>query len=160
MGITVRHCLIRLLRRSVESQRHVRLVGFGIRHLSVSAIDRGGGCHQQVIDLKFACAFENVEAAHQIGIEIGARVFEAVTHTRLAREVDDHLRPLRLAQRTEQRCVLQLAFDRVEMRVLKQHLVPPVLERHVIIIRHAVESYDAKPVTQQQVSEVIADETR
>ena len=38
-----------------------------------------------------ARGLHHVERADNIGIEIGARIFQAVTHARLCREVDDHI---------------------------------------------------------------------
>ena len=49
----------------------------------------------------------DVERADEVGVDVGARVLQAVAHARLRREVDDDLRAERPRDRGEAIAVLQ-----------------------------------------------------
>jgi len=158
MGIGMRHRLVRLLGRGIKRQRGVAFLHFGERHFGVCAISRTGRGHQQVIHRQFARAFHHVEGADQVRLNIGARVFEAVSHPRLRGEVDDHVGPFRQCQRVQGVEIFEHGFGRAEMRVLQQHLVTPLLDPHIVIIGHPVKADHAETFIEQQLREVIADE--
>ena len=111
-----------------------------------------------MIDAQLARAFHDVEGADEVRIDIGARVFEAVTHPRLCGEVDDRIGLFRQRQRAEPLEILQHAFGAGEMRVLEQHLVAALLDPHIVVIGHPVIADDAKTFVQQQLREVKPDE--
>ena len=45
-----------------------------------------------MINFEFSCGFHYVERTDNITVEVSARVFEAVTHTRLRGEMYNHIR--------------------------------------------------------------------
>ena len=60
-------------------------VAFLERHLGVGAVDRAGRGEQQVLRRLVARELEDIERADDVGVDIGARIFEAVAHARPAR---------------------------------------------------------------------------
>ena len=66
MGIGMRHRLVGLLGRRIERHLGVGLVGLGIGHLRVGAIDRGGRGHEEMCARGGADGFEKVESADEI----------------------------------------------------------------------------------------------
>ena len=111
-----------------------------------------------MLNLQLARAFHHVERTHEIGFEVGARIFEAVSHTRLPREVDYHVRLFGHCEGVQLLEIFEHADMRAEMLVLHQHLVPPLFQPDVVIVGKAVITDNAEALCQQQLREVIADE--
>ena len=105
-----------------------------------------------------ARGLHHVERADHVGIEIGARVLEAVAHPGLRREVDDHVGRERVRDPVEQRLILQHPLGGGEIRVLQQHLMPALLQADIVIIRHPVIAVNGEPLGQQQLGQVEPDE--
>ena len=86
-------------------------------------------------------------------------MFEAVAHARLGGEVDDHVRPA-VGNRIVQRgLVLELADLCAEAVRFRQDRMPPLLQPHVVVGRHAVEANHQMAVGDQPPGDVKADET-
>ena len=155
--VTVPHRLVRLLGRGVERELRVALLALIERHLLVRAVDRARAGHEQMLDSELACTLHHVERADDIGVDIGARVFERIAYSSLRREMDDHVGPLRHGKRVEFVEVLQHPDVRTEMLVLQQHLVPPLLDPDIVVIGHAVVANDGETFLKQQLGQVEAD---
>ena len=69
--------------------RMVGLIGLGERHVLVHAVDAAGGGEQKVLRRLGARAFEQVEGADQIGVDIAFGVLQAVADPGLRGEVND-----------------------------------------------------------------------
>ena len=100
----------------------------------------------------------DVECADHIGIEIGAGVLQAVSHTGLCCEVDDHIGRKFIGDTVEECLIFQHPLGRGEVRVLQQHLVPPLLKGDIVIISHPVIAVDDKSFGQKQLGKVEPDE--
>ena len=99
MGVAIGHELVRLLGRGIERLRMIDRIAFRKRQLDVAAIDRGGAGEDQMLQpLQMAAGFEHLELRDQIGRDIGAGVFERITHPRLRRQMDDPVDALGLLQ--------------------------------------------------------------
>ena len=91
MGIGVRHDLVGTLRRRVQAQRMTDRVILGQGHLLAQAIDAARRGVDQVAGLFVTSELENRRKTLDIGMDIGAGVFDAVANARLRREVDDRV---------------------------------------------------------------------
>ncbi len=68
------------------------------RQFGVGAVDRGGRREQQMLAAVVAAAFQHVDEAFEIGIDIGVGMFERIANARLGREMDDDRKPMLLEQ--------------------------------------------------------------
>ena len=104
-------------------------------------------------------ALEHVEEAHQIGVDIGVRVFQRVAHAGLRGEVHDQLGP----QRREQGRVAARSArsSRAKLKPWRPCMVEArLLQPRVVILVQAVDADHAAAVAQQPVGQMIADEAR
>ena len=79
--------------------------------------------------------FHHVEGAKHIAFNIGPRVFQAVSHTRLRRQMHDDIRFCLRNGIHDRGLIFQYCSDGMKIFVLAEHLQPPMLEPHIIIVR-------------------------
>src|SRR5690606_30222574 len=77
----------------------------------------------------------------------------------LGGEVDDEVRAERVDRRVEALAVLEQALGGAELAVLQQHGMTAALERHVVIVGHAVIAVHEEAFLEQQPGEVKSDES-
>lgn len=157
VGIGMRHRLIGLFGGRIDRQLMIGLMGFGIRHLGVGAIGRAGGGHEQVIHFVLPRDLHHVEGADNIAVDVGARVFQRIAHTCLAREVNDDVWLEAVGAVGEGLHILEHRLGAGELSVLQQHLMPPLFEFGFVVICHAVKAMHMMALVQQKLREVIAD---
>ncbi len=128
----MRHALARLLGGGVDGELGVSAFSVSVkRHVVVGAVDRRGRGHQQVLAPRGAWRrLHHVEGADDVGVDIGARVFQAVAHAGLGCEMNDRRRAgtRRQRRRTAPRSSSSASVT-AKAGVLQQHGVPAVLER-------------------------------
>ncbi len=107
MRIGMRHGLIGLFGGGVERQREIGALALEEGHVLIAAIDGAGGGHQQMADGVEAGDLQHIEAADEIGVDIGARILEAVANARLRGEMDDDLGLGRLRRARQRRHILE-----------------------------------------------------
>ena len=73
-------------------------------------------------------------------------------------EMDDDIGLLGQGQSVERGEILQPSDVRREMLVLEQHLVPPLLQPHIVIVGQSIESDHHETLLEQQTAQVKADE--
>ena len=61
------------------------------RHLRVGAVDRARRRVDQVLHAVVPAAFEDMQEADEVGVDVGVRVVERIAHAGLRRQVDDPL---------------------------------------------------------------------
>ena len=111
-----------------------------------------------MLHLEAARGLHHVEGADHVAVEIGARVFKAVAHPGLGREMHDHIGREVVRDRVQQLLILQHAFGHRKIRILQQHRVAALFQRDVIVIRHAVIAVHHEAFGQQEFREVKSDE--
>jgi hypothetical protein len=158
MGIGVAHAFGRLLGGGIDGELGVGLLRLGEGHLGIGAVDRTGRGHQKMTHRVAPRGLHNVEGADDIGIEIGARILEAVAHAGLGGQMHDLVGDKGVDRRIECRLILEPRLGRRELRVPVQHVVAAALERHVVIIGHPVIAVHDHALVEQQLREVISDE--
>ena len=85
-----------------------------------------------------ARGLHHVEGAHDIGVDIGARVFQAIPNPCLRREMNNYIgRSLRDGH-LQGFIVFQHRLGEREFRMLAQYLDPALLETDILIIGHSV----------------------
>lgn len=88
-GIAVGHGFVGLLGGGIEAYRCIGGLCFAEGHLvGVAIYGRTTGEHQ-VLDRVLAAAFQDVEEALHIAVDVGVGVFNGVAHACLCRQVDD-----------------------------------------------------------------------
>ncbi len=157
MGITVRHQFHRLLGGGVKRHRLIGLVAFRKRDCLIGAVDGGGRCQHQVLDIKASGKLQHVERAKEIGIDIGAGIFKAVTHTRLGGEMNDDFRLGGVGRALQRILILEHADLRPEAVGAGKNGVTLFLEADIVIFRHAVEAGDEMTSIEQTLGDVKAD---
>jgi len=111
-----------------------------------------------VLHLLAARGFHDVEAADDVGVDVGARVLDAVAHAGLGGQVDDGAGPGGGDGGLQGGVVFQQGFGGGELGVLAQQGVAGLLQAHVVVVGHAVVAVDGVALVEQQLGQVKADE--
>src|SRR3974390_3400952 len=108
MRIGMRHQLIRLLRRAVETERMIDIVRGGERHFSMGAVERRRGSIEEMATVVVAATFQNIAEADEIGIDIGVWIDQRVANARLRREGYNKGKPMLAKKRGGCRAVREI----------------------------------------------------
>jgi hypothetical protein len=154
----VAHRLVRLLGGGVDGQRGIDLLHLAERHLLIGAVDRRGRRHQQVPDLQLARAFHHVECAGDVGVDVGAGMFEAVADPGLRGEVTIASGSALAGEFEQPLMVEDVEFLGAEGIALAQQRVPLLLQLEVVIGGHRVDADHPEAFGDQQPGKVEADE--
>ena len=101
----------------------------------------------------------HVEGPDHIAVEIGARVFQAVSHARLRGQMHD-LVGFPLAGKAAQRLhIFQHRFARLEVLVRLEQFVPTPLEIDVVIVSHPIVAEHDKALRKQRLRQMVADKS-
>ena len=157
-AVAVGHQFVGLLGGGVEADRIVHLVVFAVGHLGVESVNRTGGSVDQVTDLVVPAGLQDVQEAHQVTLEVGVRIGNAVSHARLRGQVDDFVELLRLEKTVNRRLVGDVHLDKAEAlqgfallhRACFDGLTvreaafsqPAEFQPHVVIVVDIVDPYD------------------
>ena len=89
--------------------------------------------------------FEHIEGSGEIGVGIGARIFEAVAHARLRREMDDDVRPRLGGESRNGSKILEHCLEAAIGRIGLENGGPRALEVDVVVGSEAIETKDHAP---------------
>lgn len=145
LGVCGGHELVGLLGGGVERHRRVHAVLLGERHLLVAAVDRTGARVDEVLDRVVAAGLEHVEEAHEVALEVGARVLDGVADARLGGEVHHDVETVLREQALDKGGVAEVAAHEGEAAVcvsLGQHAQTRVLDAGVVVAVEVVEADD------------------
>lgn len=108
-----------------------------------------------------AAGFENVVETDEVGLNIGIRVGDAVSHACLGCKIDHELRLVLLKDSINERLVCQIALDEGEVRIGGQFAQAVFLQSDVVVIIYAVQADDLciRNIPQQALGQIRADET-
>ena len=110
-------------------------------------------------DLMMAACFENIEKAGEVGVAIGFRIDERVTHSRLRCEIYN-MRELSFAKRTIHSFAIgQIAFNEIKVCVGFELGEARMFQRHIIIGIDVVVAGDFMAFSQEPTRDVKADKT-
>ena len=105
----------------------------------------------------FLGSIHHVERAHNIRIDVVARLLDGVTHPGLPGQMDDHIRFEVQNGRNENVFVFQKPFAARKRRTGIKLRIAIFLQLDVIIIGHAVEAVNFQALLKQQFCEVETD---
>lgn len=145
LGVGGRHELVGLLGGGVERHRRVDAVLLGERHLLVAAVDRAGAGVDQVLHRVVAAGLEHVEEAHEVALQVCARVLDGVADARLGGEVHHDIEAVLSEQTLDEGGVAQVAAHEGEAAVcvgLGKHAQARVLDAGVVVAVEVVEADD------------------
>lgn len=84
------HQLVALLCGSVKRYGIINLVVCGVRHLLVTAIDRGGRGIDKMLDLMVTASLKNIVETDKVALDISIRIGDAVAASCLCGEVHNY----------------------------------------------------------------------
>lgn len=145
LGVGGGHELVGLLGGGVQRHRRVDAVLLGERNLLVAAVDRAGAGVDEVLDRVVAAGLKHVEEAHEVALEVGARVLDGVADARLCREVHHDVETVLSEQALYEGSIAQVAEDEGEAAVRVapgQHAQASVLDAGVVVAVQVVEADD------------------
>lgn len=128
--------------------------------LLLIAVNRRARCKEKVLYLVMAAGFKNIEEADDVGIDIRARMVNAVPHTSLCRQVDDNIRLILLKECRDRRLIRQVTLDKGELRILAQDLQPALLQPDIVIVIDIVKADNRCPKPQQPLREMEPNKAR
>src|SRR6185312_3659569 len=112
-----------------------------------------------MLDAVVAAAFEDMQEAGEIGIDVAVRVVERVAHPSLRREMDYTLGLFAGEGGLDGRPVAKIGFEEAEAFALLQPGEACLLERHVVIGIEIVEADHLVTAVEQPCRRMIADKT-
>ena len=104
-------------------------------------------------------AFENVDEARQVAVDIGVRVRERIPDARLRGEVHDARRPVLAKHGGHRRVVGEIELEELETRHSDQLLESRLLEADVVVVVDDVETDHLVAAVQQATRDVEPDES-
>ncbi len=128
------------------------------RHDVVGAVDGARRGDQQVAHLEGARRLQDVEGPHQVRIDIGPGVLQAVANAGLSGEMHDHIRPVGLRGRLQPCGVLYVEHLFGEGVAALEDRVPRVLQAHIVVRREGVDADHLDPRIDELSGQVKADE--
>ena len=105
-------------------------------------------------------SLQNIGEADQIGVDIGVRISERVSHARLRGQMDDHGKPIPREQRRYRHAIRHIEPFELKARVVAQDIEPGGLQPRIIIGIEIVDPDDAVAGLQQPLRHVESDEPR
>src|SRR6186997_1155694 len=93
-----------------------------------------------------SAAFEHIGKAHEIAVDIGMGIFDAVAYTGLGGEVEHPLRPCFVPEALEPRSVGKIVERQLETEALLEHPATPLLQSDVVRGRQIVEADNGEAV--------------
>jgi hypothetical protein len=158
MGVGMRHQLVRLLGRAVKAHRMIDSVADAEGELAVRAIDRARRGIDEMLHLRVAAAFEHMQEAPDIGVDISVRMLQRIAHAGLRGEMDDALRLLLGEDRAHDFLVGEVGLDEMKSVAPRQPREARLFERDIIIGAHIVEPNDLIAAIEQPGRRVKTDE--
>ena len=107
-----------------------------------------------------AAGFKNIEEADDVGIDIRARMVNAVPHTSLCRQVDDNIRLILLKECRDRRLIRQVTLNERELRILAQDFQATLLQPDIVIVIDIVKADNRRPEPQQTLRKMESDKAR
>ena len=173
MTVGMGHHLIRLLGDGIEAYGMIGRLMDGERHLPVQSVyARAAGIHQ-VPDGMGPAGFEDVHEPEDIAVEVGVRMRQTVTYTRLGGQVDHNIRPFFFEHPEERLPVLQIdTVERIAGIEVADHLPSRpyrhaadarlcqagILETGIIVVVDLIDAGDRMTAGQQTTHQMEADE--
>ena len=105
-----------------------------------------------------AAAFEDVQEALDIGVDVGVRIFNRVAHAGLRGEIDDAVEAFFSKECLHGFAVRDIGFDKTKTIAAFEAGQAGVLEAHVVIGVHVVEADNFVAAIEQDFAGVRADE--
>ena len=156
--VGMRHQLVRLLGGAVEAERMVDIVVHRKRHARIGAVDRGRRGIEQMPAAVMAAAFQDVGEAGEVGVDIGIRIGQRVTHAGLRAEMHDVRKAVLGEQLRHGGAVGEIAFDELEARQFGELGEPRLFQFRIVIGVEIVEADDAAAVAEEPPRDVETDE--
>ena len=104
-----------------------------------------------------AGGFEQLERAAKICLEIGRRVLYRIPNPRLRREVDNHVGPIPVKQVQKQTGGFDRCLGLCECSGGGQPIKPGLLQVHVIVVVHAVDTDNLPSLVEQRAADEVSD---
>ena len=155
----MRHRLGRLLRRRVKAHLMIGLMHLGIGHHLIRPIGTRGRGQQHMLRRHRPRGLQNFKGPDQVRIDIRPRRVDGMAHPGLRREMDDGIGPERLDQPAYKARRLQQPFNPTEPRLRRQNLMPPPLQRHIIIVADAIQPQHLPACRQQPLRQMKPDKS-
>ena len=105
-------------------------------------------------------SLQNIGEADQIGVDIGVRISERVSHARLRGQMDDHGKPIPREQRRYRHAIRHIKPFELEARVVAKDIEPGRLQPRIVIGVEIIDPDDAMTGLQQSLRHVESDEAR
>jgi hypothetical protein len=105
-------------------------------------------------------AFQNIGEADQVGVDIGVRISERVSHARLRRQMNDDGKAMPRKQCRHRHAIRHIKHFELKARVVAQNIEPSRLQPWIVIGIEIVEPHNAVAGLQQPLRHVESDEPR
>ncbi len=159
VAVGMRHQLVRLLGRGVQADGVIGVVVLAEGQLAIGAVDAGAAREDEMLAGLVPAAFQNVQEAGHIAVDIGVRVRKRVAHARLRGQMHDAGKRV-LAGTTAARQAASAISSRwnAKLRVRAKLLQARLLQRWIVVAVEVVDSDDLMPRFQQPQRDMHADE--
>src|SRR5690606_18357593 len=135
----------------------VHIVVHGERQFGIAPVNRTAGGVGKVLDLVGPAGLQDVQEPHDIGVDVGARVFQAVAYAGLGGQVHDPVGLMAVENAPHGGSVLQARLFKGEVRKGEQAIEPGLLEGGVVVIVQVVDAHHLVAMGKANLGEVGAD---
>ena len=105
-------------------------------------------------------SFQDIEKPFEIGVGVGMRMIDRISHPGLGRHMDHRRKPMLRKQLADRRTVRQIHLHETELRVLAQYVQPRPLQGRVIVIVETVQAENMTALGQELAGDVKTDKSR
>ena len=131
-AVGVRHQFVAHFRRGIKAHGLRDLVVLAVRNLRIHPINRTRRGVNQMLDAVVPTRFEHVQKAHDVALQVGVRVRDAVAHAGLRRHIHDLLEFFAFHQAVERGFVVDGHPNEAAIRQRRApNLTPPLDFRRV-----------------------------
>ncbi len=101
---------------------------------------------------RLAAAFEHIEEADQIGVDVGVRIDQRIANAGLGGEMHDVGKPVRREQRGHRVAVCEIGLLEAKLRERRKLREPRLLQSRIVVGVEVVEADNTAPLLQQPLA--------
>ena len=160
MAIGMRHQLISFFGGRIKADRVVDIVMFAKRHRRITTIDRRGTRIHQMRNFMMPAPLKDVHKSLQVRINISMWIFQRIAHTGLRRQMNNMIRLFSGEQSFHYSAVSNIPLDEGKFSFGQKTIQTRLLQGHIIIIIHIVDTDDRITTRQQSFCTMHPDKSR
>ncbi len=159
MAVGMRHQLVGLLGRGIQTDRVVHVVALGKRHPAVATVNARTAGINEVLDRAVTTSFKDIGETDQIAVDVGCRIDQRIAYPGLRSQVNHALRSFGSEKLTHDRAVGNIGFDKTQTRMPGQFAQPGAFQRDIVVVIEVVNSEHFITTLKQAATDLATNKT-